>query len=368
MSSISTGAALSPSTTPNGQMANNAFFSMLGRSDSFKSDQSQHSQFHTSSPSVSISQDPNYWVNIRKARSIRESILKLKAFLDRVLQAAPSEQRTSDYHKVIAEIRSRERKLMKYINHYTLNYYDVVSDKQADEIPVKRNEKSLVPEPPTQIELGTISPPMSPATMVSPSVLQPLGIAPTGLGEKRQAHINIEVPPRFASGSLPPTPTTIDSPVSENTPVMHTQISFLLPPLQLHLQQREPALGSQAFINSYKMDTKYQNADRNGGSSDNSSTEFRKESKSKSKLTWGGLFGSKNARSVERSNVRNAQSADDTVIGRAPGGVGADGGRSKSYANDSLRPKIKKMASSPLLSPIQLKAPRKTSDPQSLYS
>ncbi|KAI7827908.1 hypothetical protein BX661DRAFT_198469 [Kickxella alabastrina] len=317
MSSISTGAALSPSTTPNGQMANNAFFSMLGRSNSFKSDQSQHSQLHTSSPSVGISQDPNYWVNIHKARNIRESILKLKAFLDRVLQAAPSEQRTSDYHKVTAEIRSRERKLMKYINHYTLNYYDVVSDRQADEVPVKRTDKSLAPEPPTQIELGTISPPMSPATMVSPSVLQPLGVAPTGLGAKRQAHINIEVPPHFASGSLPPTPTTIDSPVSEHTP--------------LQLQQREPALGSQAFINSYKMDTKYQNADRNVGSSDNSSTEFRKES-------------------------------------RAPGGVGADGGRSKSYANDSLRPQIKKMASSPLLAPIQLKAPRKTSDPQSLYS
>ncbi|KAJ1934295.1 hypothetical protein GGF37_006419 [Kickxella alabastrina] len=365
-------------------MANNAFFSMLGRSNSFKSDQSQHSQLHTSLPSVSISQDasdasnkyiwtppppdPNYWVNIHKARNIRESILKLKAFLDRVLQAAPSEQRTSDYHKVTAEIRSRERKLMKYINHYTLNYYDVVSDRQADEVPVKRTDKSLAPEPPTQIELGTISPPMSPATMVSPSVLQPLGVAPTGLGAKRQAHINIEVPPHFASGSLPPTPTTIDSPVSEHTPVMHTQISFLSPPLQLQLQQREPALGSQAFINSYKMDTKYQNADRNVGSSDNSSTEFRKESKSKSKLTWGGLFGSKNARSVERSNVRNAQSVDDTVIGRAPGGVGADGGRSKSYANDSLRPQIKKMASSPLLASIQLKAPRKTSDPQSLYS
>ncbi|KAJ1862991.1 hypothetical protein LPJ73_000630 [Coemansia sp. RSA 2703] len=287
--------------------------------------------------------DPNYWVNVAKARNIRQSIIKLKDYLNYVLQAPASAQRTDDYHKVTAEIRARERKMMRYVDHYILCFDDVLLPEHEYQVRQQKYELKHV----SSSELGTISPPMSPANAAGPRALSPQLLPPSGIpslgskgmGPKRPVNFNIDVPPRFASGSLPPTPTTLDTPVESHSPSLSPQ------------QAASPPLGSQAFINSYKQNVRYQQASSIANSLTNSSVDLRKE-KPKHKPLWGGLFGSKNVRAADKFEDNNN---DDAL-------------RASDFANNVAKQQqqqLTKMASSPSLA--QLRASRKMSEPQGIY-
>ncbi|KAI9500319.1 hypothetical protein GGI25_001097 [Coemansia spiralis] len=97
--------------------------------------------------------DPNYWHHVAKARDIRSGIFKHRTALS---QATAQGSKWETICELQNEVQKLEYRLLRYIDHYVLDYDDVVKS-----------------------TLGTVSPPMSP---------QP------------------EEPPEFASGSLPPTP------------------------------------------------------------------------------------------------------------------------------------------------------------------
>ncbi|KAJ2385444.1 hypothetical protein GGI05_004698 [Coemansia sp. RSA 2603] len=188
---------------------------------------------------------------------------------------------------------------------------------------------------------------MSPANAAGPRALSPQLLPPSGIpslgskgmGPKRPVNFNIDVPPRFASGSLPPTPTTLDTPVESHSPSLSPQ------------QAASPPLGSQAFINSYKQNVRYQQASSIANSLTNSSVDLRKE-KPKHKPLWGGLFGSKNVRAADKFEDNNN---DDAL-------------RASDFANNVAKQQqqqLTKMASSPSLA--QLRASRKMSEPQGIY-
>ncbi|KAJ1880089.1 hypothetical protein LPJ57_002461 [Coemansia sp. RSA 486] len=343
--------------------SNNPFYAMLGRTYSVNSEQTLDSlhgdvrEYLWTPPAP----DPNYWINVAKARNIRQSILKLRDYLNRVLQTPVSAQRTEDYQRVTTEIRARERKLMKYVNHYILSFDDVLlSDQQYQEQEQQqsRHQKHVQNR---SMELGTISPPMSPGNNAVGKAQQPPqqklanGLSAMhaanqkGLSNKRLANINIEVPPRFASGSLPPTPTTLDTPKESASPGSLTAADYSPSPSPSPLQHPSPSLGSQAFINSYKQNVRYQNAGSNASSLTNSSADLRKE-KSKSKLIWGGLFGSKNVRSA----------TDDSAAQAMPAFANAAGGHQQQQQQQQ-QAQLTKMASSPSLA--QMRASRKLSEP-----
>ncbi|KAJ2231786.1 hypothetical protein GGF40_000776 [Coemansia sp. RSA 1286] len=355
--------------------SNNPFYAMLGRTYSVNSEQTldslRTSSFRSSSASTQQQDgdvreylwtppapDPNYWINVAKARNIRQSILKLRDYLNRVLQTPVSAQRTEDYQRVTTEIRARERKLMKYVNHYILSFDDVLLSEQQYQEQQQQQSRHQKHVQNRSMELGTISPPMSPGNSTVGKAQQPPqqklvnGISAMhaanqkGLSNKRLANINIEVPPRFASGSLPPTPTTSDTPKESSSPGSLAAADYS--PSPSPLQHPSPSLGSQAFINSYKQNVRYQNAGSNASSLTNSSADLRKE-KSKSKLIWGGLFGSKNVRSATDDSDAQAMSAF----------ANATGGHQQQKQQQA---QLTKMASSPSLA--QMRASRKLSEPQ----
>ncbi|KAJ2885314.1 hypothetical protein FB639_001798 [Coemansia asiatica] len=353
--------------------SNNPFYAMLSRTYSANSQQTldslQTPSFRSSSTSTQQrdsdageflwtppAPDPNYWINVAKARNIRQSILKLRDYLNRVLQTPVNAQRTEDYQRVTLEIRARERKLMKYVNHYILNFDDVLLPDQQYQEQQSRYQKQYLQQS-RDMELGTISPPMSPGNIIS-EAQQPPQIAISGisavrhaagakgLSAKRLANINIEVPPRFASGSLPPTPTTLDTPKESSTPGSFAT-DHSPSPTPSPLPQPSPSLGSQAFINSYKQNARYQRTGSNASSLTNSSADLRKE-KSKSKHIWGGLFGSKNVRSATDDSDAPAVSAFANAATQSSG--------------ERQQQHLTKMMSSPSLA--QMRASRKLSEPQ----
>ncbi|KAJ2048733.1 hypothetical protein GGI08_005917 [Coemansia sp. S2] len=135
----------------------------------------------------------------------------------------------SDIQRLSADIRASERRLMKHVDRHILSYDDVV--------------EAMVPGNHSRA-LGTVSPPTSPS--LAPD--RPLPPTPT---------------PLFASGALPPTPPAAAA----------AAIS---------------ALGSQAFINSYKKSPDCQPLAPAESSSSSSSGNRRP--------AWASLFGSKSVR------------------------------------------------------------------------
>ncbi|KAJ2222961.1 hypothetical protein IWW45_008467 [Coemansia sp. RSA 485] len=257
---------------------------------------------------------------------------------------------------------------MKYVNHYILSFDDVLlSDQQYQEQEQQqsRHQKHVQNR---SMELGTISPPMSPGNNAVGKAQQPPqqklanGLSAMhaanqkGLSNKRLANINIEVPPRFASGSLPPTPTTLDTPKESASPGSLTAADYSPSPSPSPLQHPSPSLGSQAFINSYKQNVRYQNAGSNASSLTNSSADLRKE-KSKSKLIWGGLFGSKNVRSATDDSAAQAMPA----FANAAGGHQQQRHHQQQQQQQQQQAQLTKMASSPSLA--QMRASRKLSEP-----
>ncbi|KAJ2743067.1 hypothetical protein GGI20_004033 [Coemansia sp. BCRC 34301] len=135
-----------------------------------------------------------------------------------------------DFQRLSAEIRASERRLMKYVDRYILSYDDVV--------------ESAAPGHCNRV-LGTASPPTSPSAAPVPDRPLPPTPAPT---------------PRFVSGALPPPPPGAIS-----------------------------ALGSQAFINSYKQSPGFDKAPRANTPASASASATRRPA-------WASLFGSRSVR------------------------------------------------------------------------
>ncbi|KAJ2724028.1 hypothetical protein GGI07_002233 [Coemansia sp. Benny D115] len=267
----------------------NPFYAILARSSSTQSQISQPSlgssypSLHRDSTSkdnpdylwTPPAPDPNYWTNVSKAHNIRQTVMKLKEYQKRIEMAQPSPQRNEDYQRVTAEIRARERKLLKYINHYILSYDDVLKMERemAGGGALQKNIKSPQRPIARDAQLGTLSPPMSPVAHAQ----QPPSSG--RLAGKQLAHISViaEEPPRFTSGSLPPTPTTLDTPVSSTGPSLANEPS-------------EPALDSRSYISSYKQNARLQRSSSSEVSPTSSSSDVRRE---KGRPLWGGLFGGK---------------------------------------------------------------------------
>ncbi|KAJ2388350.1 hypothetical protein GGI23_006076, partial [Coemansia sp. RSA 2559] len=254
--------------------------------------------------------DPNYWMHITKARSMRTGILAQKQALEKTYEKADT--RGDRIAALKSDIVGRERRLLRYINHYILDYDDVLA---------ARRRPSLV--------LGTLSPPVSPGLQQAKSLKDSVSLS-VFLAEQ---------PPNFASGSLPPTPTTrgnsdesfgetqtmesqIPRPISKDTASAArrrasmaniskektTRVRFA------GIANNKPALDSQSFINSYKTNARYAaeaasppiaaaaatatatatpkglpEPPPNNGSGN-------KVKMTKGRLMWAGLFGSKNVR------------------------------------------------------------------------
>ncbi|KAJ2264582.1 hypothetical protein EV176_006202 [Coemansia sp. RSA 451] len=89
--------------------------------------------------------DPKYWEHVAKAQKIRSAVTELKQSLG---------HRTGDESQRLSkELRARERKLMRYIDHHVLDFDDVVKPSMITQDKRKANN---------HIELGTVSPPTSP--------------------------------------------------------------------------------------------------------------------------------------------------------------------------------------------------------------
>ncbi|KAJ2496397.1 hypothetical protein GGH96_005863 [Coemansia sp. RSA 1972] len=87
--------------------------------------------------------DPKYWEHVAKAQKIRSTVTELKQSLRR---------RTGDEcQRLSKELRARERKLMRYIDHHVLDFDDVLQPSMITTGKANGN-----------IELGTVSPPTSP--------------------------------------------------------------------------------------------------------------------------------------------------------------------------------------------------------------
>ncbi|KAJ2551593.1 hypothetical protein EV175_003632 [Coemansia sp. RSA 1933] len=274
-------------------------------------DQRNSEQYIWTPPAV----DPNYWMHITKARSMRTGIIAQKQALEKTYERADTQ---GDMITALKDdIVGRERRLLRYINHYILDYDDVVSPRRR-----------------TSVVLGTLSPPLSPE--LSPS--RPL---------RKPASLSVlltEEPPIFASGSLPPTPTTrgnsdesfgeskvsvvaesrIPRPISKDT-VRETRRASRADTGKRATRVRfaginadnKPALDSQSFINSYKTNARYAAAAEAAAASPPitaaaSTKDLPKAPSSssssgggggggiakmtKGRLIWTGLFGSKNVR------------------------------------------------------------------------
>ncbi|KAJ2635673.1 hypothetical protein GGF44_003286 [Coemansia sp. RSA 1694] len=143
--------------------------------------------------------DPEYWDNVARAREIRRSVAEMKAQLAQA-------RREADIQRLSAEIRASERRLMKHVDRHILSYDDVV-------------EPAALASP----DIGLSSPGIG---FASPGIgLASPGFTPTSPSTAPDRPLPPTPTPHFASGALPPTPP------------LATAIA---------------ALGSQAFINSYK--------------------------------------------------------------------------------------------------------------------
>ncbi|KAJ1742778.1 hypothetical protein LPJ78_001059 [Coemansia sp. RSA 989] len=197
--------------------------------------------------------DPKYWDHIAKAQQIRSDVSELKQSLK------AKQQGSQEFTKISRELRARERKLMRFIDHHVLNYDDVLSKPKATaaKTVISRN-----------MELGTISPPISPN--IGPN--RPLPPLPPGAEQKMQQ--------KQKANPLPPTP----------------------PELAARNRQRSgTALDSQGFINSYKKNTQL------------ATSPEEPAEKPRGRLLWAGIFGSKNVKPVDTGR-RRSESAEGAQL------------------------------------------------------
>ncbi|KAJ2789223.1 hypothetical protein H4R20_007219, partial [Coemansia guatemalensis] len=93
--------------------------------------------------------DPKYWEHVAKARKVHRTVAELKQGLTQKQKQGEDEEA----QKLHREVRARERKLLRIIDHYVLDFDDVVRGK-GDEKSKASGSSSM--------ELGTITPPVSP--------------------------------------------------------------------------------------------------------------------------------------------------------------------------------------------------------------
>ncbi|KAJ2520992.1 hypothetical protein H4217_001671 [Coemansia sp. RSA 1939] len=280
--------------------------------------------------------DPNYWIHITKARSMRTGILSQKRALEKAYERAEA---NGDRIAVLkTDIVGREKRLLRYINHYILDYDDVLS---------VRSRHSVL--------LGALSPPLSPELQPAKS-LKNLPLAPLNVT------LLTEEPPNFASGSLPPTPTTRgDSGESFGNPREATEpakrVSHIPRPVSKDADaaggmavtarvrfagvgDNKPTLDSQSFINSYRANARYAAAAAAASPPPTTATtktsaaaaataaaagtmvdaartknlpgvpqdtenkvKEQPRTKTKGRLMWAGLFGSKNVRPTTTADI-----------------------------------------------------------------
>ncbi|KAJ1959846.1 hypothetical protein GGI12_004121 [Dipsacomyces acuminosporus] len=240
--------------------------------------------------------------------------------------SATKQQKKSDeeINRLIEEIRLGERKLMRYVNHYVLNYDDITAGDKPSSVATSKSH-----------ELGTISPPMSPSTAPN----RPLPLPPQEqLAEGKVTDnddASIIAPPHLTSRTLPPTPTSATPPIQEQQQEqkkkkkdedddddkeaegeVEGKKGDLAPAVVVAAaaadwtviqaqtadnNNRATVMDSQAFITSYKQKAKPGNAGEydidSGESSNSNSIKFEAHrDRRKSKINWNGLFGSKNIR------------------------------------------------------------------------
>ncbi|PIA15705.1 hypothetical protein COEREDRAFT_102753 [Coemansia reversa NRRL 1564] len=249
--------------------------------------------------------DPKYWEHVAKARKVHQTVAELKQGLTQK-QKLGEEEEAQKLHR---EVRARERKLLRIIDQYILDYDDVVR--------VKKDEKHKASGN-SSVELGTITPPVSPDMMPD----RPLPPLPPGAEEEKQRMAAAEVDQqkrlaeaekklaiqakkqRMGAGQL-----------AESAQRTQPQSKQLPPPPpkagNLDVVRRNnstaAALDSQGFINSYKKHERYANSDARR----DVSGETQEKPKAR-QLLWTGLFGSRNVRPLGTITTRRRSgSAED---------------------------------------------------------
>ncbi|KAJ1940380.1 hypothetical protein EC988_007051 [Linderina pennispora] len=129
--------------------------------------------------------DDEYWKNVEKARTIRKNVIKMRGYLGNVQPKLEAEKRTQELARMRLAIANAERKLMKYINYYVLNYDDVIADTAPSTPKVASAELGVPLSPPTSPASGAPDRPLPPP----PAVAVDIGKAPP-----------------YVSDALPPTP------------------------------------------------------------------------------------------------------------------------------------------------------------------
>ncbi|KAJ2355332.1 hypothetical protein GGF43_002742, partial [Coemansia sp. RSA 2618] len=218
-----------------------------------------------------------YWDYVAKAQKIRSGVTELKQRL------ALKKDRDGDaFQRLSKLLRARERKLMRYIDQHVLDFDDVIRKTSNADESKPRSKSNVVSKATTNskthhVELGTISPPISPDLALN----RPLPPLPPGVEQPKAAKLS----PRFILGPLPLTPPEKKAAASAND-----------------RGWGNTGLGSQGFIHSYKKTAKL-------ASEYSSDCEFSAwtelgDAKERSRgrlLQWAGLFGSKNIRPVGNS-------------------------------------------------------------------
>ncbi|KAJ2781565.1 hypothetical protein H4R18_002797 [Coemansia javaensis] len=130
--------------------------------------------------------DPRYWEHVAKARRVRRLVADLRQ------QLALKEQAGEDTQRLGRELRGRERKLMRIVDHYVLDYDDVVGGPEPGGgagAPDAKRKGGAGGNP----GLGTITPPTSPELAPSqappqmPAAPQPPAPAAPGTGPQGRA-------------------------------------------------------------------------------------------------------------------------------------------------------------------------------------
>ncbi|KAJ2082138.1 hypothetical protein H4R24_001834 [Coemansia sp. RSA 988] len=241
--------------------------------------------------------DPKYWEHVAKARKVHRTVAELKQGLIQK-QKQGEEEEAQKLHR---EVRARERKLLRFIDHYVLDYDDVVRSKEDES---KAAGSSM--------ELGTITPPVSP-DMTPDRPLPPL---PPGAEEEKQNLAVEETEKKLAIQAKKQRMVGEQSP--QELPQRAQPPTKQLPPPPGVAHGREmrrnntavAALDSQGFINSYKKHERFANSDARR----DVSGEPREKSKAR-QLLWNGLFGSKNVRPLPTGTTRGRSgSAEDAQL------------------------------------------------------
>ncbi|KAJ2850661.1 hypothetical protein IWW36_001705 [Coemansia brasiliensis] len=254
----------------------NPFYAMLERSASPHSPSSSESsaatEMNTDADAGVTSEylwkppppDPKYWDHIAKAQRIRSDVSELKQSLKH------KQQGSEEFSRISRELRARERKLMRFIDHHVLNYDDVLLGKHR----AGSNAKTVINR---NVELGTISPPISPN--IGPN--RPLPPLPPGAEQQKKA---------LMASPLPPTPPELAAAQSR--------------------QRSGSALDSQGFINSYK---------KNAQLATSSEETSAGREKPRGRLLWAGIFGSKNVKPVATGGARRRSgSAEGAQLKQSP--------------------------------------------------